>query len=91
VDDDKDSSTVQGLEQGFVICNSDNRFKLLFTFLRKNQKKKVMVFFSSCNSVKFHSDLLNYVDVSVMEIHGKQKQQKRLNTFYEFCNVDKGV
>lgn len=91
MDDDKDSSTVQGLEQGFVICNSDNRFKLLFTFLRKNQKKKVMVFFSSCNSVKFHSDLLNYVDVSVMEIHGKQKQQKRLNTFYEFCNVDKGV
>jgi len=91
VDDDKDISTVQGLEQGFVMCPGDKRFKLLFTFLRKNQKKKVMVFFSSCNSVKFHSDLLNYVDVNVLEIHGKQKQQKRLNTFYEFCNIDKGV
>jgi len=31
------------------------------------------------------------VDVPVLEIHGKQKQQKRLNTFYEFCNVDKGI
>ena len=50
-----------------------------------------MVFFSSCNSVKFHSDLLNYVDIPVLEIHGKQKQQKRLNTFYEFCNVEKGI
>jgi ATP-dependent RNA helicase DDX18/HAS1 len=25
------------------------------------------------------------------DIHGKQKQQKRLNTFYEFCNVEKGT
>ena len=50
-----------------------------------------MVFFSSCNSVKFHSDLLNYVDLKVLDIHGKQKQQKRINTFYEFNNLSKGV
>lgn len=50
-----------------------------------------MVFFSSCNSVKFHSDLLNYVDIVTLDIHGKQKQQKRTNTFYEFCNLEKGV
>ena len=30
-----------------------------------------MVFFSSCNSVKFHSDVLNYVDVRALDIHGK--------------------
>ena len=28
-----------------------------------------MVFFSSCNSVKFHSELLNYIDIAVMDIH----------------------
>lgn len=91
VDDDKDVSTVAGLEQGFVVCPGDKRFRLLYTFLRKNQKKKIMVFMSSCNSVKFHSDFLNYVDVPTLDIHGKQKQQKRLNTFYEFCNVEKGT
>lgn len=83
--------TVENLEQGFVICNSDERFRLLFTFLKKNHDKKVMVFFSSCNSVKFHSDVLNYVDMKVLEIHGKQKQAKRINTFYEFNNLEKGV
>ncbi len=66
VDDDKDVSTVAGLEQGFVVCPGDKRFRLLYTFLRKNQKKKIMVFFSSCNSVKFHSDFLNYVDVPTL-------------------------
>ena len=50
-----------------------------------------MVFFSSCNSVKFHSELLNYVDISVKDIHGKQKQQKRTTTFFEFCQAETGI
>lgn len=50
-----------------------------------------MVFLSSCNSVKFFSDLLNYVDIPVLDIHGKQKQQKRSSTFEEFGKMTKGV
>lgn len=84
-------ATVAGLEQGFVTCPSDKRFLLLFTFLKKNKKKKVMVFFSSCNSVKFHAELLNYIDVPVMDIHGRQKQVKRTTTFFQFCKQDTGI
>ena len=36
--------TVSNLEQGFVKIAGDSKFRLLFTFLRKNLKKKVMVF-----------------------------------------------
>lgn len=68
-----------------MVCPSDKRFLLLFTFLKKNRKKKIMVFFSSCNSVKFHSELLNYIDIPVMDIHGRQKQQKRTTSFFQFC------
>lgn len=83
--------TVDNLEQGFIICDSDLRFRLLFTFLKKYQNKKIMVFFSSCASVKFHSEILNYIDMQVLDIHGKQKQQKRLETYYEFCKMEKGI
>lgn len=55
--------------QGYVVCPSEKRFLLLFTFLKKNRKKKLMVFFSSCMSVKFHYELLNYIDLPVMAIH----------------------
>jgi ATP-dependent RNA helicase DDX18/HAS1 len=91
VDDEKATSTVESLEQGFVVIEADRKFQLLFTFLQKQREKKTMVFFSSCNSVKFFSDLLNYVDIPVMDIHGKQKQQKRSTTFYEFGQLKKGV
>jgi ATP-dependent RNA helicase DDX18/HAS1 len=85
------SSTPLTLSQGYVVCPSDRRFLLLFTFLRKNLKKKIIVFFSSCNSVKYHGELLNYIDVPVLDLHGKQKQQKRTNTFFEFMNAPAGI
>ena len=35
--------------------------------------------------------MLNFVDLPCWSIHGKQKQQKRTNTFYEFGEADKGI
>ena len=74
----------------------------MFTFLKKNLDKKAMVFLSTCNSVKFHSELLNYIDIPVMDIHvsytivgvlfqGRQKQQKRTTTFFEFSQAQQGI
>lgn len=69
VDDNKDTATVSGLEQGYILCPSEKRLLVLFTFLKKNRKKKVMVFFSSCMSVKYHHELFNYIDLPVTSIH----------------------
>ncbi|KAJ7128992.1 P-loop containing nucleoside triphosphate hydrolase protein [Mycena crocata] len=91
IDGEEQTSTVDTLAQGYVVCQSDQRFLLLYTFLSKNRKKKVIVFFSSCNSVKYHAELLNYIDVPVLELHGKQKQQKRTTTFFEFINAPSGI
>ncbi|TLS23173.1 uncharacterized protein PpBr36_06120 [Pyricularia pennisetigena] len=91
VDEEKEYSTVEGLEQGYVVCEADKRFILLFSFLQKMKKKKIIVFFSSCNSVKYYAELLNYIDCQVLDLHGKQKQQKRTNTFFEFCNAERGT
>ncbi|KAF7544466.1 hypothetical protein G7Z17_g9923 [Cylindrodendrum hubeiense] len=91
VDEEKQYSTVEGLEQGYVLCEAEKRFLLLFSFLKRNLKKKVIVFFSSCACVKYHAELLNYIDLPVLDLHGKQKQQKRTNTFFEFCNAKQGT
>ena len=91
VDGAKDVATVEGLEQGYVVCESAKRFSLLFTFLKKNLDKKIIVFMSSCNSVKFHAELLNFIEIPVLELHGQLKQKKRTATFFEFCNADRGI
>jgi ATP-dependent RNA helicase DDX18/HAS1 len=72
VDEMKDVATADGLEQGYVVCPSEQRFLLLFTFLKKNLKKKIIVFLSSCNSVKYHAELLNYIDIPVLDLHVRE-------------------
>jgi ATP-dependent RNA helicase DDX18/HAS1 len=47
VHDDAAAATVEGLQQGYVLCPAAQRFMLLYTFLKKNKDKKVMV---SCRS-----------------------------------------
>ncbi|KAF8477171.1 DEAD/DEAH box helicase [Kalaharituber pfeilii] len=87
----EEASTVEGLTQGYVVCDSHLRFLLLFSFLKRFQNKKIIVFFSSCACVKYYSELLNYIDLPVLDLHGKQKQQKRTNTFFEFSNAKSGT
>uniref|UniRef100_A0A2L2Y3B2 ATP-dependent RNA helicase n=1 Tax=Parasteatoda tepidariorum TaxID=114398 RepID=A0A2L2Y3B2_PARTP len=91
VDEVEEKATVEGLKQGYVVCSSAERFLLLFTFLKKNRNKKMMVFFSSCLSVKFHNELFNYIDLPTVCIHGKQKQSKRTSTFFNFCKAKSGI
>ncbi|WCJ32528.1 ATP-dependent RNA helicase HAS1 [Euphorbia peplus] len=78
------------LGQAYCVVPCAERFRLLYSFLRRNLSKKVVVFFSSCNSVKYHSELLRYIKMECFDIHGKQKQQKRTTTFSDFCNAEKG-
>lgn len=87
----KDKATVDTLEQGYVICPSEKRLLVLYNFVKRNLKKKVIVFFSSRNSVSFHCELFNYIDVPCVAFHGKQKQHQRSATYMQFCNAPSGV
>jgi ATP-dependent RNA helicase DDX18/HAS1 len=84
-------ATVAGLQQGYCVIPSNEKFLILYSFLKKKKSKKVMVFFSSCSSVNFHAELLNFLHIECSEIHGKQKQQKRTTTFFNFCKAESGI
>ena len=34
------------------------------------------------DSRRYYAELLNYIDLPVLDLHGKQKQQKRTNVRY---------
>lgn len=85
------AATADNLEQGYVVCPAERRFLLLFTFLKRNLRKKVIVFMSSRNAVRYFADLLNFIDIPVLALHGKQKQQTRTSTFFQFINAATGI
>lgn len=43
VDEEKEYATVEGVEQGYCLVDADKRFLLLFSFLKKMAKKKIIV------------------------------------------------
>lgn len=90
VDDEAAAATVDQLEQGYVVCPSNERFLLLFTFLKKNRGKKVIVFMSSCNAVQYYAELLNYVDLPCLLLHGRQKQQRSVLMLVFCCFLSFG-
>ncbi|KAI3893833.1 hypothetical protein MKW92_018189, partial [Papaver armeniacum] len=91
VDDGRAKSTIEELQLGYCVVPSARRFILLYSFLKRNLSKKVMVFFSSCCSVKYHLELLRHLHVDCFDIHGKQNQQKRTSTFSDFREAEKGI
>lgn len=82
--DQQEVATVSGLQQGYIVCPSEKRLLVLFSFLKRNRKKKVMVFFSSCMAVKYYHELFNYIDLTVTSIHVSYKSFKQI-TYIANC------
>eukprot|EP01056_Protomagalhaensia_sp_Gyna25_P005805 Protomagalhaensia_sp_Gyna_25__5804@NODE_855_length_2507_cov_1656_817666_g675_i0_p1_GENE_NODE_855_length_2507_cov_1656_817666_g675_i0NODE_855_length_2507_cov_1656_817666_g675_i0_p1_ORF_typecomplete_len477_score70_79DEAD/PF00270_29/9_6e49Helicase_C/PF00271_31/4_1e02Helicase_C/PF00271_31/8_8e03Helicase_C/PF00271_31/2_2e26ERCC3_RAD25_C/PF16203_5/2_2e11ResIII/PF04851_15/9e11SecA_DEAD/PF07517_14/3e05CMS1/PF14617_6/4_5e02CMS1/PF14617_6/0_00033UTP25/PF06862_12/2_9e03UTP25/PF06862_12/0_0024AAA_30/PF13604 len=90
---DSQSATVAGVEQAYVHISPEVKCSLLFRLLRKKLRdnQKVMVFFSTCNSVQFHEDILNYLELPCIGLHGNKKQNQRTSIYNNFMQAEKGI
>ncbi|XP_072950064.1 ATP-dependent RNA helicase DDX18-like [Epargyreus clarus] len=89
---DETQSTVEGLQQGYFICPVEKRICWLYKMLKKCKKLKVMVFFSSCNSVDFHYEFFRKnCKADIISIHGKQSQPRRKEAFQSFVEAKSGT
>ncbi|KAL4707278.1 hypothetical protein ACJJTC_019816 [Scirpophaga incertulas] len=89
--EDNVTATVEGLNQGYAVCETEYRLWWLHKILKKTQNQKVMVFFSSCKSVVFHHKFFtNYCNMTTLLcIHGKMNQLDRTTTIGKFYDSDK--
>ncbi|SPO31003.1 probable HCA4 - can suppress the U14 snoRNA rRNA processing function [Ustilago trichophora] len=88
-DPENESSTPKGLEQHYMLVELEKKLDLLFSFIRTHTKCKALVFMSSCRQVQFVHETFCKLrpGVSLMALHGKQKQAKRLQIFTQFTKT----
>ena len=69
-------ATPMKLLQHYTIVELPHKLDLLFSFIKSHLKCKIIVFFSTCKQVRFTYETFKKIHpgVSIMEIHGKQKQ-----------------
>ena len=84
-------STSKNIIHGFTICQIQEKLLILITLIKKNLNKKMIIFFSSCNEVKFFSSLFKFLNIQVIELHGKQKQTRRISGFFSFCRSSESI
>ncbi|CAD6967110.1 unnamed protein product [Tilletia controversa] len=80
------SSLPANLSQNYMVVPLPAKLSTLFSFLRTHTQSKTIIFLSSCRQVQFaHSTFCKLrPGVSLLCLHGKQKQAKRLQIFEEF-------
>ncbi|CED83268.1 dead-domain-containing protein [Phaffia rhodozyma] len=81
--------TPKNLEQHFAVVDLDKKLDVLFSFIKTHLKSKVIVFMSSCKQVRFVYETFCklHPGVPLLELHGKQKQTKRLDIFHRFTTT----
>ncbi|GFP91274.1 dead-box ATP-dependent RNA helicase 51 [Phtheirospermum japonicum] len=78
-------------QHGYCVVPRAERLVLLYSFLTRSLTKKVMVLFTSCNSVKFHAELLRHLHIDCVDVHGMQNEQTQTSKFLDFSKMDKGI
>ncbi|XP_058797144.1 probable ATP-dependent RNA helicase DDX10 isoform X3 [Phymastichus coffea] len=86
-------TTPEGLQQSYVICELEDKIAMLWSFIRNHLKQKVIVFLSSCKQVKYINDAFCHMrpGVSLMALHSKLHQLKRMKIYESFCKKHHAV
>ncbi len=85
------SDVYEAYDHAFVSCPEHLRFRFLYTFLKKNLDKKIVIFFSTTDSALFHSKLLSRFNIPVLTMLSRQRREKFINTFLKFSDLEEGI
>ncbi|XP_076836251.1 putative ATP-dependent RNA helicase DDX10 isoform X3 [Brachyhypopomus gauderio] len=86
-------STPATLEQSYVVCELHQKVNVLFSFLRSHVQKKIIVFFACCKEVQYLFRVFCRMrpGISVLALHGKQPQLKRVDVYNDFVRKKAAV
>ena len=84
------SSSYSGYRHCFITVREDHRFLMLYTFLKRNADRKVMVFFSTTKSTQYYSRLLSRLRFDVRAAHNSQGRERFLEEFLRFSGAERG-
>ncbi|RHY99673.1 hypothetical protein DYB35_011596 [Aphanomyces astaci] len=87
------SATPSGLVQNYMVCDVGQKLDVLFSFIKSHLKQKTIVFVSTCRQVRFIHDVFCKMQpgIPLSALHGKYKQGKRVEVYYNFVNKPAGV
>ncbi|OAF68681.1 DEAD-box ATP-dependent RNA helicase 32 [Intoshia linei] len=90
VNEQKLLKTPHLLQQHYIITPLHRKLDLIWSFIKKNSNKKIIIFVSTCKQVRFIVKCIKKLQprMPALALHGKLNQFKRNKTFKVFCEKD---
>ena len=89
VHESANSATPAKLQQNYIVTPLPEKLDVLWSFLRSNTKKKIVVFLSSGKQVRFVYESFRHLQpgLPLLHLHGNQKQTARLDITSRFSRA----
>lgn len=83
----------KNLTHSWIESLLEDKIDRLFSFIKSHLGKKIVVFISSCKQVRFIFESFCSLQpgMPLLHLHGRQKQQKRMEIFFDFAKRKSGV
>jgi ATP-dependent RNA helicase DDX10/DBP4 len=93
VHESADAATPTTLQQHYTVIPLPQKLDTLWSFIRANLKAKTIVFLSSGKQVRYCYEALRHLQpgISLMHLHGRQKQGGRLDVTTKFSQAQHAV
>ena len=89
----REHATPANLTQSYVVCDLAQKLSVCWSFIKSHLHSKTLVFMSSCQQVNFVFRLFSKMQpgISIMCLHGRMKQMKRLAVYNDFVDREEAV
>ena len=89
VHEEAESATPAKLQQNYIVTPLPEKLDVLWSFIRANVKKKILVFLSSGKQVRFVYESFRHLQpgIPLLHLHGNQKQTARLEITTKFSRA----
>ena len=93
VHENSEKATPDKLSERYILCEIEDKINLLWSFIKTHKKQKLLVFIQSCKQVKYVHDLFKRLkcNTTLLALHGKLHQLRRMAIYDEFCQRDGSV
>ncbi|KAG5651590.1 hypothetical protein H0H81_008111 [Sphagnurus paluster] len=93
IEETDNSAMPKSLEQYYAVCTLDKKLDMLWSFIKAHLQSKVLVFMSSCKQVRFVFETFckMHPGISLLHLHGKQKQTARITMYNKFTSSSHAV
>ncbi|OVA06611.1 Helicase [Macleaya cordata] len=87
------TATPTRLQQTAIIVPLDQKFDMLWSFIKAHLNSKILVFLSTCKQVKFVYEAFKKMrpGIPLKHLHGRMKLEQRMGICSQFCEEKRSV